>query len=135
MSDGAHIQYFGMGPWPIYVGFTMSPKAFRKEMKRLNVRPRPDFTSNSQSHATMHSFTAPSGGLTMIIAMEKPAKRSAEQIAGLIAHEAVHIAQRLWANIGEDRPGWEAEAYLVQMITQCCMEQALKTGRERKTVP
>ena len=35
----------------------------------------------------------------------------------------------------EDQPGKEAEAYFVQMITQCCLQVALDTGRERKETP
>lgn len=135
MSDDPAIEYFNMGPWPIYVGFTTSRKAFRKEMKRLNVVPAPDFIANDHSHATAHYFTAPNGGLTCIITMEKPGKRPIEQIAGLIAHEAVHVAQQLWENIGEAKPGDEAEAYLVQMITQCCLQTAFATGRQRRSTP
>lgn len=135
MSDEACIDYFSMGPWPIYVGFTMSKKAFRKEMRRLNISPSPDMVTNSHSNATTHFLTAPDHGLTAIIAMPKPVGRSPEQIAGLIAHEAVHVAQALWENIGERTPGHEAEAYLVQMITQCCLQKVMDTGRVRKTAP
>lgn len=134
MSE-AHIEYFGMGPWPIYVGFTMNRKAFRKEMKRLNVESPPDFLGNDHSHAGTHTLAAPGGGLTAIITMDKPKARPVEQVAALIAHEAVHVAQLFWESIGEDQPGKEAEAYFVQMITQCRLQIALDTGRERKETP
>lgn len=134
-KDAPCIDYFSMGPWPIYVGFTMSAKAFRKEMRRLEINPAPPMVSNSHSNATTHFLTAPDNGLTAIIAMPKPKGRSPEQIAGLLAHEAVHVAQELWENIGERRPGAEAEAYFVQMITQCCLQIALDTGRTRKEAP
>lgn len=134
MSE-AHIEYFGMGPWPIYVGFTTSRKAFKKEMTRLKITPCPDFVTSSHANATTHFLTSPDNGLTAIIAMQKPVGRSPEQIAGLVAHEAVHVAQSLWENIGERTPGHEAEAYLVQMITQCCLQQVMKTGRVRRTEP
>jgi len=129
-----HITYFNMGPWPIYVGFTQSKKAFAKEMKRLGIAGNP-FIANDHSTATMHTLESASDhGLTCIIAMRKM-KASPEQVAALIAHEAVHIAQRLWANIGETKPGWEAEAYLVQMIVQCCLQEINKSGLERATSP
>jgi len=129
-----HISYYGMGQWPIYVGFTKSPKAFRKEMKRLKVSNPPSFLANDHSNAATH-FLVHEGKTTCIITMHPPGDRPIEQVAGIIAHEAVHVAQELWDNIGEREPGKEAEAYLVQMITQCCLQDALDTGRCRKEAP
>lgn len=133
MTDKAHINYFNMGPWPVYVGFTTSEKAFKREMKRLKVDGVP-FIMNDHSNASAHYLTH-EGDLTVIITMQPVGDRPVEQVAGLIAHEAVHVAQELWDNIGERNPGREAEAYLVQMITQCCLQDALKTGRSRKEAP
>lgn len=132
-KDAACIDYFNMGQWPIYVGFTTSRKAFAREMKRLSCG-KVDFLSTTHANATTHTLTK-DGTLTFIIAMEKQGERSVEQVAGLVAHEATHVAQRLWEQIGESRPGDEAEAYLVQMITQSCLEIALKTGRTKKAEP
>ena len=135
MSDTAHIDYFNMGPRPLYCGFTTSRKAFRKEMKRLAVSPLPDFHGSTHANATTHFLHAKDGGFTTIITLDKPKGRTPEQIAGLIAHEATHVAQELWTNIGEREPGKEAEAYLVQAIVQNCLQVAMKTGRVRKTEP
>ncbi|WP_088183957.1 hypothetical protein [Sphingobium sp. Z007] len=135
MSDEPHITYYGMGAWPIYVGFTTSEKAFKKEMKRLNVSPPPNFLGSATANATTHMLEK-GDALTCVITMQKPGKeRPVEQLAGLLAHEAVHVAQALWRSIGERDPGDEAEAYLVQMITQCCMQDALGTGRCRSERP
>ena len=128
-----YITYFNMGPWPIYVGFTQSKKGFAKEMKRLGITDCP-FIANDHSNASAHYLTK-DGALTCIITMDKRKGRMIEQVAGLIAHEATHVAQELWAHIGERNPGREAEAYLVQMIVQCCLQQACNTGRVRKTEP
>lgn len=129
------VEYYGMGQWPIFVGFTTSRKAFKREMKRLSVSPCPEFLVNDRSNAATHFFTH-EGQTTCIITMNKPeANRPVEQVAGMIAHEAVHVAQELWENVGEREPGKEAEAYLVQMITQCCLQDALETGRSRKEAP
>lgn len=135
MSDEPAITYFGMGPWPLYVGFTTSRKAFRNETSRLGMKNvKFHGGDNSMAAATTHYFTY-EGARTFIITMDKPGKRSVEQVAGLIAHEAIHIAQHLWEAIGEENPGREAEAYLVQQITQCCLQEALKTGRTQKVEP
>jgi hypothetical protein len=132
MTDEPHIAYFNMGSWPLYVGFTNSPKRFAKEMRRMGIE-GVSFL-NPGGNATMHTFVR-NGTTTCIIAMEKAKDKSPEMIAALIAHEAVHVAQELWSQIGEEQPGREAEAYLVQMIVQCCLQQVWKTNRVRRTEP
>ncbi len=132
-KDEPHIAYFNMGPWPIYVGFTTSPKRFAREMKRLGCEGVASLASDHANATTHHLIK--DGSATAIIAMQKDKKRSPEQVAALIAHEAVHVAQELWSNIGERTPGREAEAYLVQMIVQCCLQEVLDTGRTRKEAP
>jgi preprotein translocase subunit Sec63 len=128
-----HIQYFDMGPWPVYLGFTKSKKAFAKEMKRLDVS-GVEFLATDHSSATTHMLRA--GGVqTYIIAMGSTKGRSIQQIASLIAHEAAHVAQDMWEQLGEKSPGKEAEAYLIQHIVQCILQVALKTRRKRKVAP
>lgn len=134
MSDKAEIAYFPMGQWPAYVGFTMSPKAFRREMKRLKVDGPPAFLLRATADATTH-FLEKNGVMTFIVAMRKSGKRAPEQVAGVISHEAMHIIQWLWAELGEREPGKESEAYLMQHIVQCCLQEAWATGRERRVTP
>ena len=136
MSLDPCIEYFNMGPWPFYCGFTTSKKKFKAEMARLGIDPAPDFVTTDHANATTH-FLERRSCLTAIIAMPKPKgdKHSPEQIAGLLAHEATHVAQELWRSIGEKRPGDEAEAYLVQHIVQCCLQIAYNTNRVRQTEP
>jgi 4-hydroxyphenylpyruvate dioxygenase-like putative hemolysin len=133
VSDEPHITYFNMGAWPIFVGFTQSRKAFNKEMKRLgnkDVR----FLASNHASATTHILEK-DGTTACIIALGDVKGRSPEQIAGLIAHEAVHVAQELWANVGEREPGKEAEAYLVQQIVQECLQIVNESGKVRSTTP
>lgn len=132
MTDEPHIRYFNMGPFPIFVGFTNSPKAFAKEMKRMSVS-GVDFV-NPGSNATVHTLSK-DGSTVCIITMEKAKDKSPEMVAALIAHEAVHVVQELWDAIGEHEPGREAEAYLVQQIVQSCLQEAWKTKRVRRSEP
>lgn len=129
----AEITYFNMGPWPVYVGFTTSPKAFKREMDRLGITDQP-FHASRYANATTH-FLENRDQMTAVITMTKPKGIPVEQVAGLIAHEATHVAQAMWEQLGEREPGHEAEAYLVQHIVQGCLQEALKTGREKKTEP
>ena len=45
--------------------------------------------------------------------------------AELMAHEATHVSDRLWRQIGERIPGSEANAYFVGWVVDC-IEKALK---------
>ncbi len=123
-----------MGPFPGFVGFTTDQKAFKRELKRLAVTEPVDFLATARANATTHYFER-EGSTTAIITMGKPKNVSFEQYAALAAHEAVHVVQALWQDIGEKKPGWEAEAYLVQHIVQFCLQIAYGTGRERKLIP
>ena len=38
---------------------------------------------------------------------------------GTISHEAIHVSDRLWKHIGENKKGSEANAYLVEWISNC----------------
>ncbi|MFA6031805.1 MAG: hypothetical protein WC889_02760 [Myxococcota bacterium] len=135
MTDEPHISYYGMGAWPAYVGCTTSRKAFKRELKRLGIAEPVEFLASTHANASTHFFRC-EGTLTCIIAFQKVSKdRPVEQVAALVAHEAVHVVQELWSSIGETEPGREAEAYLVQMITQCCLQDILDTGRSRKETP
>jgi hypothetical protein len=135
-SDEAHIPYCNMGSWPCYVGFTTSQKAFKRETKRICPSESIPFLGSNRANATTH-FLAKDGCTTAIITMQSPkaAKTSFEQYAALVAHEAVHVAQQIFRDIGEKEPGDETEAYFVQHIVQFCLQEAYKTGRSRKEKP
>jgi hypothetical protein len=128
-----HIDYCHMGPWPIYVGFTTSKKAFAKEMKRLDLG-KVDFLARSSANATTHHLHAEDGAPCCVITLDKTGG-AIEQIASMIAHEAVHVAQYAFEQFGEENPGRESEAYFVQHIVQFCLQIALDTGRVRKSAP
>lgn len=127
------IHYLDLGPWPGYVGFTTSADAFSREMKRLKVKDPSRFVSNERSNATTHFFTN-HGSALAIICMEPPTrKRTKEQYAALLAHEATHVVQQMRDDLGE--LGKEAEAYLVQQIVQEGLQTAWKTGRVTRREP
>ena len=43
-------------------------------------------------------------------------KYTLSEVAGLIAHEVMHVWQYIKENIGEDSPGAETEAYFMQNL-------------------
>ena len=46
-------------------------------------------------------------------------KRDKTLNVGGIAHEATHVARLVWEHIMEDYPAREADAYLVQWVSDC----------------
>lgn len=132
-----HIAYFHMGQWPVYVGFTTSPKAFKREIKRMGTKEKVSFFARERATATTHIFTAPEGCLCFIITMPKPTKAvSHSQYAALVAHEALHIIQEMQRELNRGASfGDEADAYLIQMIVQDCLHIAFDEGLEKRTIP
>jgi hypothetical protein len=134
VSDTPAITYFHMGQWPVYVGFTTSQKAFRKEMKRLGVKDNP-FLARANADATTH-FLTQGGETTCIIAMAKRGARSHSQYAALVAHEALHVVQDMHRSLNKGEPfGDEADAYLLQSIVQNCLQIAFDENLIRSTEP
>lgn len=81
----------------------------------------------------------PNGSGHSIIAIDaarcKKEKKDRNQIHALLAHEAVHAARALWISVGEESPGKEPEAYLVQAISQFLFyeyDKATKGQRKSK---
>lgn len=51
---------------------------------------------------------------------------SQERQLACLVHEAVHICQSYFDEIGEDKPGHEEQAYVIQSICECLFEQHLQ---------
>jgi len=128
------MKYYHMGPWPVHVGFTNSNKAFNREMKRLGITGQS--MVNAGSHATCHEFVDDNGSQLIIVAIKTGKRWSREQVAGMIAHEATHVVEFMRGSLQRGETlGSEAEAYLVQYITQECLATLWKTGRKRSIKP
>lgn len=129
------IRYFNTGPWPVFIGFTSSEKAFKAECKRLDVG-KVDFLGSQHANATTHVFTS-GGSICFIITIQPPNRRATrEMVAGLIAHEAMHVIQEMQKSLAQGRSlGDEAEAYLVQQIVQECLQDLWCSRMVRRTEP
>ena len=67
------------------------------------------------SHAQTNGFD--SGDDLVCFVLLEAEVRDADQLAALLAHEAVHVSQMIFDHFGEDAPGEETRAYLVQNVT------------------
>lgn len=130
------VAYVNTGPWPCFIGFTTSEKAYRVELKRLGVKDAVEFLARERGAAATHEFVS-NRTCTYIITIAPQAKGvSNEMFAALIAHEALHVIQYMRAELNRNEPFCaETESYLLQMIVQHCLQHAWKTGRTRKIKP
>lgn len=128
------IEYLSLRPYPANVAFSFQEKAFRREMKRL-CGDDVDANKTEVSDATLHMLCDPKldPPLTCILHMRPDVlkKRNNIEIAGLCAHEAVHVWQKVKSIIGEDEPGLEQEAYFIQYVMQFFMVNALNLKKKR----
>jgi hypothetical protein len=100
---------------PIYYALCTSQKDYEKELKRIGINPQPGITGSQG--ATLNMMTSKDGKECAIICIFNHTL-DYEQIASMLAHEAVHLFQEIKENIGERNPSAEFEAYCIQCITQ-----------------
>lgn len=126
------MKYLNMGPWPGFVGLCFDEKVFAAEMKRIGIKQSVPFLGSHLADATIHHFVH-QGVSTYILTLGSCKGKSKELVAGLVAHEAVHIIQNMKKDLG--KLGKEAEAYLVQMIVQETLQILWKSNNVRVHTP
>jgi hypothetical protein len=110
-------NYIHEGALPISIGFCRSAKQYAYEMKKLKIKTPNDWITPEKGAAT-HRFLNENGHRISLVCVDWKVKRTVTQIAGLVAHEATHVLQDTILQMGEEKPGDEFSAYLVQYITQ-----------------
>lgn len=118
MSALTDVLWIEVGPYPIKVGFTMSAKALRKEFKAIGdpIERGEELIGNANA-IVWHTDKASPHYKLAICYLPKPKSASDVQVAGILAHEALHIVQFAWERMNE-KVRCEAEAYLLQHIFQ-----------------
>ncbi len=74
-------------------------------------------------------------GTVCVICIPLVKDHKMHQTASLIAHEAVHIMQACRDVMVEVEPGSEWEAYTVQYVTQCVLEDYMKVIKRTRNKP
>lgn len=115
---------------PFYFTLATSEKAYRKAMKRFHIENLPAWL-NPGADATTHSFEHGSGDMATVVCINADGA-SLGQVAGLLAHEAMHIWRWTLDHYGEKEPSFEFEAYSVQSLTQRLMEEYLRQTKNKK---
>lgn len=120
-------KVFSRGPFPVEFAFSVDPKAFKREARRLlgEGHEIPPFVI-PQSQATTHTFVHHQCGDYMCVVCldwDWAKRQEWPAVVALLAHEAVHVWQRVKDRIHEAAPGMEIEAYMIQYFTQCMLKE------------
>lgn len=109
---------------PFYLCIVFSEEAYYQEMESAEVhRKHHGAWIGEGSHGTCSFERNKYGNLICIVSFDINPERTPIQIAGLMVHEACHVVDRYFREIGESRPDEEHRAYSTQWIAQEMMEQ------------
>lgn len=116
MSDkpdlsGHSMLWLDQGWQPMPIGFAPSKRAFKRFLKEKGG----EVEATPGAAAVTHHFH---GDCVVVCLFKDTPGVSRIQIAGLLAHEAVHVWQAVRKEMNEKAPAVEQEAYAVQAIFQ-----------------
>lgn len=112
------VKWYDLGAFHLSLGIVLGREAYLKEYKRLTGFDE-DKSANYDAYGFVCDLEDHDGRhLNLVYFSDKMLDVELEEnLAGVCAHEAMHVVQFKWRRWGEDRPGMEAEAHLVQFIT------------------
>lgn len=126
-------QWFDVGFLPVNLAFVPSEQAWKKTVKLLG---EPDWEYPTYS-GCCSTLDKPGATFTVLISVNPAEGINDVQVAGCLAHEAVHFMQYALRSVTtpgkEIQRNDEIEAYLVQFAFQCCFnawQQFRKKGTE-----
>lgn len=109
---------------PFHLCVVFSEDAYYEEMEAAKVHRKHHGAWKGENCSGTTTFEKnENGNLICIVAFDISPERTPIQIAGLIVHEACHVVDRYFREIGESRPDEEHRAYSTQWIAQEIMEQ------------
>lgn len=103
-------------PYPVRIAFVTSKEEFDIFLKEHDYKRRDDWPEYQNAMAWW--FKSPPHLTTYVIGLNPEKHDCWRHLASAVAHEATHVVQFLWRDIGEDNPGCEAEAYFVQALVK-----------------
>lgn len=117
-TKGTPLYAFEMFGYEVYLART------EKEYKTAveNWRGAPNY---NHSLAFVAPFTNEKGEQWCLLKLDPSRAKTLASFAGVVAHEATHVAQNLMQFIHETRPGDEFPAYVTQEITSWAFNQCL----------
>lgn len=113
--------------YPATACLCLTDKAYKRECKEFEIDKPHDMKHSTAMVTTWENTTIRKERYVIVVNTDHiiRTKLNNTQVFAVLAHEAVHVKQRLYEYIGEREPGRESEAYLVQSIAQFCMTNYL----------
>lgn len=99
---------------PIHYCLLTTEAQYRRLMKRMGVRSPNDWLGTGV--ASTHHLHDEHGDRCAVVCYPVKLKTLPHEVAGVLAHEAMHIWRAVHEHIGEDHPSSEFEAYAMQHI-------------------
>lgn len=126
----------GFFPTPIDVCF--SSKDFFKILKKYGVPDymNPEIAPLQHGMAETYAFSNQGASFVIVIFGVEYIAHDVSEMAGIVAHETIHVVERIFEHIGEDEGvGEETRAYLMQhlveQIYQACVTEIHKYAKRK----
>lgn len=105
---------------PLYIKLCLSESAFLNYMRVVLKKKTgiPEHWVTGTADACTRTYISDSGLRIAVVCMYPDLPYSEQEIAALLVHEAVHIAQFVFDDVGELEPSRELQAYTIQDITR-----------------
>lgn len=125
--------WFDGGPLPLKLAYCATVEAWNIAIKQMGLDPAVETYPDNAGRCTTFDGIAAWPELTVLITINRRKGLSNVQIAGLIAHEAMHMVQELTRKMfpynEHARLDQETEAYLIQWATQNIYGAYLEHGK------
>jgi len=126
----------GFFPTPVEVCF--SSKDFFKILKKYGVPEyvNPEIAPLQHGMAETYAFSNQGASFVIVIFGVEYIAHDVSEMAGIVAHETIHVVERIFEHIGEDEGvGEETRAYLMQhlveQIYQACVMEIHKYAKRK----
>ncbi len=127
------IYYLPRTIFPVYIGFCLSKKDWDDEMKRLKIQEPSSFVAGGKDAAACRFFHKEHGNTYIICFDIRDVKKHDEiQIIALLTHEITHVCDFIFEDVGEDKPGSETRAYLMQFMIQNILYEFYRRKKKLK---
>lgn len=111
---------------PFYYGFCPNEAAWKANLKRLKIPDEP--YPNSDGRTTV--FTNDKKEMCIVVTVSDRVTDDAV-VMGILVHEATHVKQFVFEDIGERSPSHEFEAYSMQAIFMSLFDAYAKTRKPK----
>lgn len=120
----------GVHDFTPYVALCTDREMFEEVCDKHKIRTSHEFLSRETARASTHVYEGAEinnrSELLTVVCMHADKEISMPALAGIMAHETVHIIDEAMERIGETKPGYEIKAYLIQRVVYSLVEEYIR---------